>query len=472
MNAISLLSGWGGSSDEQQQQSALASTSTPATRATRRARRSRANLRRQLSDISDEASTTVDGRRDDAWQPEDLLKSPEAQAYEELGTASNDTVTVAHSESQFTQDSESAGEATGYPSPFATPSSVLPPSSALPAGIETEASGEDVLSQDTAMIAASSAAPLGPAASSQAPFGDNVEDTSHQHNQRLAKSRFLAQSWPAKCAVRFYILLRRFLSLFGLQLPYIQTPGIEGPSSHRSVAGLAQRTEYHPPSYTEATSAAPQRPAEKHVNEPANGQLKSRWRFPGLSSSKRRLNNPTAINTSTDNNGKSTFDATEKSESDITNPLSKSRPPGKGHARTHSRTSAAQIAVDKPKMLVLDLDETLIHSTSRMGYNGGYGNPVTQALDNRLAYKVDTSGLKVRVVEVVLDGRSVVYHVYKRPWVDFFLRKVTAQTEAHRMIELSAVSGLFLVYSRDLHGFNARICRSCHRLAGPGQGHH
>lgn len=36
------------------------------------------------------------------------------------------------------------------------------------------------------------------------------------------------------------------------------------------------------------------------------------------------------------------------------------------------------------------------------------------------------AGLKVRVVEVVLDGRIVVYHVYKRPWVDFFLKTVSS----------------------------------------------
>ncbi|PWN47100.1 NLI interacting factor [Violaceomyces palustris] len=30
------------------------------------------------------------------------------------------------------------------------------------------------------------------------------------------------------------------------------------------------------------------------------------------------------------------------------------------------------------------------------------------------------------MVEVVLDGRSVIYHVYKRPYVDYFLRKVAS----------------------------------------------
>ncbi|PWN94689.1 NLI interacting factor, partial [Tilletiopsis washingtonensis] len=29
-------------------------------------------------------------------------------------------------------------------------------------------------------------------------------------------------------------------------------------------------------------------------------------------------------------------------------------------------------------------------------------------------------------VEVLLDGRSVIYHVYKRPYVDYFLRKVAS----------------------------------------------
>ncbi|KAI5477472.1 NLI interacting factor-like phosphatase [Pseudohyphozyma bogoriensis] len=65
-----------------------------------------------------------------------------------------------------------------------------------------------------------------------------------------------------------------------------------------------------------------------------------------------------------------------------------------------------------PKTLVLDLDETLIHSTSRPYPRRGKGGKAGQ--------------LKVRLVEVVLDGRSTVYTVYKRPWVDFFLRKVSA----------------------------------------------
>ncbi len=75
----------------------------------------------------------------------------------------------------------------------------------------------------------------------------------------------------------------------------------------------------------------------------------------------------------------------------------------KPNLRAHPKNSKAPHMV--PKTLVLDLDETLVHSTSR-------------------PYAGKGAGLKMRVVEVVLEGRSTVYTVYKRPWVDYFLRKV------------------------------------------------
>lgn len=66
--------------------------------------------------------------------------------------------------------------------------------------------------------------------------------------------------------------------------------------------------------------------------------------------------------------------------------------------------------LSRPKTLVLDLDETLIHSTNNLT---GLSSPSGK-----------WNSLSVRVVEVVLDSKSVVYHVYKRPWVDVFLKKV------------------------------------------------
>ena len=71
-----------------------------------------------------------------------------------------------------------------------------------------------------------------------------------------------------------------------------------------------------------------------------------------------------------------------------------------------------------PKTLVLDLDETLIHSTSRPMQGHGTGGTGLLGLGGR---RNKGAG---HMVEVVLGGRSTLYHVYKRPFVDFFLRKV------------------------------------------------
>ncbi|KAJ7507747.1 NLI interacting factor-like phosphatase-domain-containing protein [Mycena galericulata] len=72
-----------------------------------------------------------------------------------------------------------------------------------------------------------------------------------------------------------------------------------------------------------------------------------------------------------------------------------------------------------PKTLVLDLDETLIHSTSRPLLSG---NSSTGFLGLGTFSRNKGSG---HMVEVVLGGNSTLYHVYKRPFVDFFLRTVS-----------------------------------------------
>ncbi|KAG8743620.1 Nuclear envelope morphology protein 1 [Ceratobasidium sp. 414] len=78
-------------------------------------------------------------------------------------------------------------------------------------------------------------------------------------------------------------------------------------------------------------------------------------------------------------------------------------------------------ALHKAKTLVLDLDETLIHSTSRaMHSHGSMGGGGLLGLSGLFGGKRQGGG---HMVEVVLGGRSTLYHVYKRPFVDFFLRK-------------------------------------------------
>jgi CTD nuclear envelope phosphatase 1 len=55
----------------------------------------------------------------------------------------------------------------------------------------------------------------------------------------------------------------------------------------------------------------------------------------------------------------------------------------------------------KKKVLVLDLDETLVHSTMKSTFKSDFQ------------------------VEVLLDKRQCLYHVLKRPHCDLFLRKVS-----------------------------------------------
>ncbi|WVQ83092.1 hypothetical protein IAT38_005230 [Cryptococcus sp. DSM 104549] len=77
------------------------------------------------------------------------------------------------------------------------------------------------------------------------------------------------------------------------------------------------------------------------------------------------------------------------------------------------------------KTLILDLDETLIHSTSRPLAQGGSGGGGILGLSlGGLVGK--GKGKEGHTVEVVLNGRSTMYHVYKRPHVDHFLKKVAS----------------------------------------------
>ncbi|KAF9575781.1 Nuclear envelope morphology protein 1 [Mortierella alpina] len=74
-------------------------------------------------------------------------------------------------------------------------------------------------------------------------------------------------------------------------------------------------------------------------------------------------------------------------------PMSGLGVPGGGHGHGPG--------MGKKKTLVLDLDETLIHSTSRGSRSQGY------------------------MVEVLVDRHACLYYVYKRPHVDYFLKKVS-----------------------------------------------
>ena len=240
---------------------------------------------------------------------------------------------------------------------------------------------------------------------------------------------------PARCLSRIYALLCRFLALFGIKLSKhkptrasAHTP-VRPASSHR-----ASLTKEEPPSYDQVTKAESQ-PVRPLASRSLLASAK-RWRIPLLSRRNRSVDEQSS-DSSTSFQAPSSRRPSAASE-DLAKQVVEKPAIGRRMA-IPPQPSVAQVALSKPKTLVLDLDETLIHSTSRMG--PGSLNPVTSIdASGRVSYKADVSGLKVRVVEVVLDGRSVIYHVYKRPWVDFFLRKVSVTCSCARFLELSALS--------------------------------
>ena len=113
-------------------------------------------------------------------------------------------------------------------------------------------------------------------------------------------------------------------------------------------------------------------------------------------------------------------------ESTISSPLTGPSPAVQSPSLPKTSRSSTPILNAKktpfhlPKTLVLDLDETLIHSTSRP--------MLSQASNGSGLLSLGSFGRSNKgaghIVEVALGGRSTLYHVYKRPFVDFFLRTV------------------------------------------------
>lgn len=216
-----------------------------------------------------------------------------------------------------------------------------------------------------------------------------------------------ARSVPIKLSVLVYNLLRRVLALLGI--PLLVAPPRRSLVIVTTLPIPDPKEPEQPPAYESLDRALPSQPDESPPERPA--LLK-----PPSSSWRSALRRPLLYKSDTNSSIVSTDSEPEKNPSPPSSRRSsmntdQHRPVKSSLLRQH------QISLlTRPKTLVLDLDETLIHSTSRMG------GLSTAAGNNRWS----TTKLPVRMVEVVVDGRCVMYHVYKRPWVDLFLRKVSA----------------------------------------------
>lgn len=128
-------------------------------------------------------------------------------------------------------------------------------------------------------------------------------------------------------------------------------------------------------------------------------------------------------------------DGSGRSSSSSSSILSQSQPERKDRNESSVRKLPG-IIQHTPKVLVLDLDETLIHS--RLGSASVWntwnvrdhvGTRITDAVMNIVGLGSGIPSharLQIRGIEVHIDGRRVFYQVYKRPWVDYFLRKVAS----------------------------------------------
>jgi len=104
--------------------------------------------------------------------------------------------------------------------------------------------------------------------------------------------------------------------------------------------------------------------------------------------------------------------------SNLALPSSRNTSPSPVVASSSTTQAAPKTPFHLPKTLVLDLDETLIHSTTRPLFPSDNSNGM-------LSLGFGRKGKTGHMVEVVMGGKSTLYHVYKRPFVDYFLRKVS-----------------------------------------------
>ncbi|KAJ1664810.1 Nuclear envelope morphology protein 1 [Coemansia sp. RSA 1813] len=219
-------------------------------------------------------------------------------------------------------------------------------------------------------------------------------------------------------SVLYFGLLYVYTLLFGLleSIPYLDSLLAHLPQpqnlvsdTYQPISDKASATDSSPKrkhrressAASSSPSLAPQAGAVDHEFPTLSALSWQQQKLLGLPALRRRRASSAASSSTTSSIGAYVAEAGATGQISHGSPVSMTGAAGGGNSSGGGGSSGLVTRSLKKKTLVLDLDETLIHSSPQGSYRAHHR------------------------IEVVIDKVACLYYVYKRPHVDFFLRKVS-----------------------------------------------